>query len=322
MSDLRRRILVTGASSGLGRVVALRLAARGDDVTCFQRSASRTGLGEVLGDVRDRAALARASQGHDALIHCAALVAPRSAWSEAYAVNVTGTDNAQRAASSCGRFVHVSTPSVAFDERPAVGLTALEARYHGRDAYAHSKAVAERLVLTRRDVPTVVVRPHLVWGPGDTQLVGRIVSRARAGRLVLPDHGRALIDSTYVDDAAAAVVAALDSAHEGSAACGRAWVVTGNDPRPVGELVHGILRAAGLDGALRSVPAPVAALVGALSDRFWRGPEPPITHFAARQLSLAHWFDQRDVHRVLHWTPRVSVDEGLARLTQWFAAPS
>jgi len=311
---------VTGASSLLGRHVAIALADRGDEVTCFQRSASSSGLRDVRGDVRDGGALSSAAKGHDAVVHLAALVAPHSPWAEAFSINVTGTANARDAARQCGRFVHVSTPSVAFHDVPAVGVAALPATYTGENAYARSKALAEHVVLDGPEVPTVVVRPHLVWGPGDTQLVGRIVARARSGRLVVPDHGRALIDTTYVDDAARAIVAAMDHARPGDEATGRAWVVTGADPRPVGEMLRGILAAAGVTATPRSMPAPIAAALGRTADALWRGSEPPVTRFAARQLSVAHWFDQRDVQRVLEWRPATTVDEGLARLARWFHA--
>ena len=314
------KVLVTGGSSLLGGAVARRLLARGDDVTCFQRHPSGSGATDVLGDVRDGSAVLAAADGNDAVVHLAALVAPRPAWDEAYTVNVVGTGHVVDAAASCGRLVHVSSPSVAFDDRPAVGAGAGDAHYAGTDAYTHTKALAERLVLRQSSVPTVILRPHLVWGPGDTQLIGRIVDRARRGRLALPDHGRALVDTTYVDDAAAAVVAGLDRTADAEEACGRPWVVTGDDPRPLVELVEGILRAAGIDPAVRSVPAPVASVVGRVLGRVWRGDEPPLTHFAARQLSVAHWFDQRSTQRVLRWRPEVDVDEGLRRLAQSYAS--
>jgi nucleoside-diphosphate-sugar epimerase len=314
------RVLVTGASSLLGRTVALQLASRGDAVSCFQRSSSGTGLLDRPGDIRDRSALLSAAEGHDAVVHLAALVAPRAPWSLAYDVNVNGTAHAVDAGAACGRLVHISTPSVAFAGSAAMGVGSEPASYRGRDSYARSKALAELLVLERSTAPTVIIRPHLVWGPGDTQLVGRIVSRARQGRLLLPDHGRALIDTTYLDDAASGIVAALDRATPGSAACGRAWVVTGADPRPVAELVGGILRAAGVSVEPRSVPAPLASFAGGLLERLWPGSEPPLTHFAARQLSVAHWFDQREVQAVLGWKPQVSVQEGMSRLAAWFRA--
>lgn len=314
------RVLVTGGSSLLGRAVADRLVARGDRVTCFQRSASGSTAEDVLGDIRDGDAVQAAAGGNDAIVHLAALVAPRPPWADAFAVNVTGTEHVLEAAARCGRLLHVSSPSVAFDGTPAVGAGAEPARYVGPDAYTRSKAMAERLVLGRAAVPTVVVRPHLVWGPGDTQLIGRIVERARQGRLALPDHGHALVDTTYVDDAAAAIVAGLDRTADSHEAIGRAWVVTGGDPRPLVELVEGILAAAGLAGPVRSVPAPLAALAGRVLGRLWPGDEPPLTHFVARQLSVAHWFDQSETRRVLQWTPEVGVDEGLALLAASYAA--
>jgi len=313
------RVLVTGGSSLLGRAVAGQLLARGDAVTCFQRSASGTGAVDVRGDVRDAVAVRGAASGHDAVVHLAALVAPRPRLADARAVNVLGTQHVVSAAARCGRLVHVSSPSVAFDGGPTVGAGAEPATYRGHDAYTRTKAEAERYVLAHSTVPTVVIRPHLVWGPGDTQLIGRIVDRARQGRLALPDHGRALVDTTFVDDAAAALVAAVDRAEPREEAVGRAWVVTGGDPRPLAELVEGILRAAGLGSTVRSVPAPVASLVGRVVGRLWPGDEPPITHFAARQLSVAHWFDQTDTQRVLRWTPEIGVDRGLDALAGWFA---
>ena len=308
------RVLVTGATSLLGARVAAMLAARGDEVTCLQRRPSGLGLSEVLADVRDRPAVLAAAEGHEAIVHLAALVAPRPRWEDAVAVNVDGTRHVLEAASSCGRLLHVSSPSVAFHDAASIGAAAEAPTYAGSDAYAATKALAEQLVLSSADAQAVIVRPHLVWGPGDTQLVGRIVDRARQGRLVLPDHGRALVATTYLDDAARAIVAGLDRTADTPEAWGRPLVVTGDDPRPLAELVSGILAAAGIEARPRSVPAPAAGFAGRILDRLWRGDEPPLTHFAARQLSVAHWFDLAETRRLLGWSPQVSVDEGLELL--------
>jgi nucleoside-diphosphate-sugar epimerase len=312
------RVLVTGATSLLGGSVAVRLAERGDDVTCFQRHRSELGLTEVLGDVRDRGAVLAAAEHHDAIVHLAALVAPRPRWEDAVAVNVDGTRHVLEAAEGCGRLVHVSSPSVAFHDTASVGVGAEAPSYDGTDPYAATKALAEQLVLGHGAPGTVVLRPHLVWGPGDTQLVGRIVERARQGRLALPDHGRALVATTYLDDASRAIVAGLDRTADAPEAWGRPLVVTGDDPRPLAELVADILDAAGVQRAVRSIPAPLAGLAGRVIDRLWRGEEPPLTHFAARQLSVAHWFDLAETKRLLRWSPEVSVDEGLERLAEWY----
>jgi nucleoside-diphosphate-sugar epimerase len=312
------RILVTGGSSLLGRTVANLLVERGDHAIVFQRHASNSRAVDFLGDIRDRDALMTASEQCDAVIHLAALVAPKARWADMESVNVDGTRNALMAAARCGRFIHISSPSVAFHDEPSIGVGTLAAQYSGHDGYTRSKALGERLVLAESPVPTVVLRPHLVWGPGDTQLIGRIVDRARAGRLALPDGGRALVDTTYVDDAADAIVAALDHCQEGDAATERPLVVTGGEPRPLRDLVSSILEAAGVGRVPRSIPAPVASRLGTIIERIWPGAEPPLTHFAARQLSVAHWFDQRETRRVLGWTPAVGLDEGFERLRAHF----
>src|SRR6185312_1407441 len=130
------------------------------------------------------------------------------------------------------------------------------------------------------------IRPHVVWGPGDTQLVERVVARAKAGRLPLLDNGAALIDTTYIDNAAAAIVRALDRMEQ---AHGQALVVTNGQPRPVGELIAGICAAAGVKAPAWSVPGWLARGAGSVIERAWmaagkRGlvkDEPPMTRFLA-----------------------------------------
>ena len=79
----------------------------------------------------------------------------------------------------------------------------------------------------------VAVRPHLVWGPGDTQLIGRIIDRARAGRLAIVGPGAALIDTTYIDNAVDALVMAVDRVAPKARCSGRAYVISNFEPRPV-----------------------------------------------------------------------------------------
>lgn len=329
-------VLVTGASGFLGRAVVRELLAGGYAVRTLQRTPSRTpGADDVLGSVTDPEVVARAVAGVDAVVHLAAKVSLAGDPADFERVNVGGTRTLLDAAQAAGvpRVVHVSSPSVAHHGDSIVGDDAGPADPAlARGDYARTKAAAELLALARDgaalgDASTpesvragsvmrvVAVRPHLVWGPGDTQLVARVVERARAGRLPLLGHGAALIDSTYVDNAASAIVAALravDDVH------GQAYVITNGEPRPVAELLAGICRAAGVEPPRWSVPASVARAAGSAVEAGWKirpgADEPPMTRFLAEQLSTAHWFDQRRTRRDLRWEPAVSVDEGLRRL--------
>jgi len=320
------RVLVTGATSLLGRAVAQRLQARGDDVTVLQRRPSGLGSNEVLGDVADQRAVATAVADVDIVIHAAAKVTVVGPWPEFAATNIAGTANVLDAARTAGvtRFVYVSSPSVAHSGTSLVGAPAGPADPdRARDSYSRSKASGELLALAAAadDFSVVAVRPHLVWGPGDEQLIGRIVARARQGRLAVIGSGAALVDTTYVDNAADAIVAAGDRARE---LRGRAFVVSNGQPRPVRELLSRIAVAAGLEPPRVRVPVAVARTAGSVLERVWertqRADDPPITRFLAEQLSTAHWFDQRETRTALDWQPTVSLDEGFARVAAWFGA--
>jgi nucleoside-diphosphate-sugar epimerase len=316
------KVLATGASGFLGRAVVRALQQNGHDVRTLQRRPSGVpGADDHRGSVTDPDATSAAVAGVDAVVHLAAKVSLAGDPAEFHAVNVEGTRTLLDAAAAAGvsRVVHVSSPSVAHAGHALAGVGAEPADPSAaRGEYARTKAEAELLALSRSGDATslVAIRPHLVWGPGDTQLIARVVDRARRGRLPLLNGGTALIDSTYVDNAASGIVAALHRVDEVS---GRVYVLTNGEPRPVGDLLAGICRASGVRPPRFSVPAGLARTAGGLVERVWAvrpgSDEPPMTRFLAEQLSTAHWFDQTDIRRDLRWTPAVSIDEGLRRLS-------
>ena len=222
--------------------------------------------------------------------------------------------------------MYVSTPSVAHVGQAIEGDVATPATTGRKHAhYAESKAQAEILALLANsaELGVVALRPHLVWGPGDTQLVGRIVERSRQGRLVMVGTGHALVDSTYIDNAISAHIAALDAVAPGSPCAGKAYVISNGEPRTVNELMSRICLAAAVEFSPKHIPAVIARNIGSVMERVWpliRKDEPPITRFVAEQLGTAHWFDQRPAQEDLNWKPEVSLDEGFARLTIWFKA--
>ena len=326
------KVLVTGGSSLIGAGVAAALLARGDEVVVQQRSRSETlgrlGIRQELGDVRDLEVVLAAAAGCDAIVHLAAKVGVVGDWEDYRSINVDGTRNVLHAAKrgGVGRVVHVSSPSVAHGGEPIVGGGADEPVLGRRRAwYPESKAMAEidALAAAGDDLGVVAIRPHLVWGPGDTQLVGRIVERAATGRLALVGGGRALVDTTYVNNAVDALLAALDAVEPGARCSGRAYVVSNGEPRMIRELVEGICHAAGVPFEPRAVSLRVGRSLGAIVERAWpflrRDDEPPLTQFLAEQLGTAHWFDPRPARDDLGWTPVVSIDEGLSRVADWYA---
>jgi 2-alkyl-3-oxoalkanoate reductase len=329
-------LLVTGGGGFLGQALCRGLVERGHEVASFNRGhypeLDALGVRQLRGDLADADAVLRACEGADAVLHNAARAGAWGAYDDYFRANVLGTRNVIAACRAQGidRLVYTSTPSVTHRAtRPVEGGTADTVPY-GEDLkapYAATKQIAEREVLAANDaaLATVALRPRLIWGPGDNQLLPRLVERARAGRLVLVGDGANLVDTTYIDNAAQAHFDALEHLHTGAACAGRAYFISNGEPRTMRGTVNALLAAAGVPPVTRSIPFAVAYAAGIACEGLWhalplRG-EPPMTRFLAEQLATAHWYDMAPARRDFGYAPRVSFDEGLCRLSRAWSSP-
>jgi 2-alkyl-3-oxoalkanoate reductase len=320
-------IVVTGGGGFLGGAVVRRLLARGEEVRSVQRSDApalrELGASVVRADLADRDAVVRAFEGCEAVVHIAAKAGAWGSYESFRLANVVGTENVLAACRAHGieRLVYTSTPSVVHSGGDVEGVDERAPYATHFDAhYPATKAAAERLVLEANGprLGTVALRPHLIWGPGDTQLTARVLARARAGKLRLVGGGEKAVDSVYIDNAALAHLLALDRVSPGAPCAGKAYFITQGEPMPQRELVNGILAAAGLPPCTRSISPRLAYVAGALMEAAWtvlrRDDEPLMTRFIASQLATAHWYDISAARRDLGYSPEVTVAEGLARL--------
>ncbi|WP_290888705.1 2-alkyl-3-oxoalkanoate reductase [Arenimonas sp.] len=329
------KVLVTGGAGFLGQALCKALQAEGHDVTSFQRSHSPAleamGVRQVRGDLADAAAVLAAFEGQDAIFHNAAKAGAWGSVESYFSANVTGTRNVLAAMRAHGiaRLVYTSTPSVTHSGRtPVEGGDEDGTPYgeHFQAPYPATKLIAEKEVLAANDatLATVALRPRLIWGPGDTQLLPRLVERANAGRLRFVGGGHNRMDTTYIDNAAQAHVDAFKALAPGAPCAGKAYFISNGEPRPVRQIVNDMLAAAGVPPVTGSVPYAVAYAAGAVLEAVWtllrlKG-EPPMTRFLAEQLSTPRWYDISAARRDFGYVPKVSTAEGLARLAAWWRA--
>lgn len=320
-------VLVTGGGGFLGSHIVRQLLRRDHHVRVLCRHhypiCDEPGVEWRAGDVACLSDVERAAAEQDAIIHTAAragIWGPRRIY---HRVNVLGTRHALAAAQRRGiPLVYTSSPSVVFDGRPhhhADESLPYPRRY--LCAYAATKAQAERAVLQaarEHTVRAVAIRPHLIWGPGDTQLAPRLIDRARAGRLVQVGDGTNQVSVTYVENAAHLHVLAVEKLAQDASCSGRAYFV--NDPQPVRlwDWVNTLLTMAGLPPVRRRISARAAYVLGHLCELAYRlsgrSSEPPMTRFLALQLSQTHTYSIERARRDFDYDPPVAVAEGLQRI--------
>ena len=324
-----RRALVTGGGGFLGGAIVRLLRARGETVLSFARGTypelTTAGVEEQRGDLADPGAVLAATEGCDIIYHVAARAGIWGRWSDFHRPNVIGTQNVLDACREHGirRLVYTSSPSVVFKGRDMEGVdesVAYSSHFHAH--YPHTKMMAERAILAANSgkLATVALRPHLIWGPGDRHLVPRILERGRAGQLRRLGREEKLVDSVFIDDAAAAHLAAGDRLEPGSTISGKAYFISQGEPKPLWDLINGILAAGGVPPVERSISPRVAYAAGCILEAAYkllrRPDEPRMTRFLARELSTAHWFDISAARRDLGYEPRHTIAEGLQKLAE------
>jgi len=324
------KYLVTGGNGFLGGALVRKLAENGAAVRSFSRrknpELASLGVEVICGDLADLEAVGKAVNGCDLVYHVAAKTDMWTDYESIYRTNVIGTENVIEACRTHGvkYLIYTSSPSVTFagDDQNGVDETIpYPDRYLAY--YPQTKAIAEQTILTANseDLLTVSLRPHLIWGPGDTHIIPQLVDRAKRGKLQLINGGKGLVDSVFIDNAVDAHILAASAflKNEGAAACaGNAYFISNGEPIPIGELINRILAVNDIPPVTKTISTQSAYIVALLLETVYRilslKQEPLLTRFIVKQLATSHWFDISAAERDLGYKPKVTIEEGLKKL--------
>lgn len=322
-------VVVTGSSGFVGKHIVRALAERGDDVVALDVSpfdfASKNVQNKTV-DLRDRAAVKSALDGATTVFHAASRVQTRKTGAdEVFDVNVGGTQNLLDACSdlSIAKFVYVSSASVVYggaDIERGDETLAYPTSFHA--PYAESKAKAEDVVLKesgKRGVYTCAIRPHIVFGEGDTRFFPAVLSRAKAGRLkaYVGDPNK-LSDFTYIDNLVDGLLLASAALGPEGKASGNAYFVTNGEPTPFWEFVGRLLDGLSYARPKFRVPFPIAFTAAAIREAVdaARGiptAEENLTRFTIRYLTTHHYFTHAKATRDFGYVPKVTIADGVAK---------
>ncbi len=315
------RILVTGGAGFLGINLVRYLLGRGVevaslDLAAFDYADCRDRIEEHRGDIRDRAAVARAMAGVDVVVHAAAalpLYAPRDIWT----TDVEGTRTVLAAAQELAvdRVVHISSTAVygVPDHHPLLE----DDRLVGVGPYGEAKVAAEAVCREARGrglcVP--ILRPKTFIGPERLGVFALLYEWAVEGRS-FPVLGRG--DNPYqfldVDDLCQAIWLCVTLPRE---------VV--NDTFNVGARVYGspksdfqvVLDAAGHGKRVISLPARPAVLALRALEKLGLS---PLYQWIYQTVDKESFVSIEKAERVLGYAPRYSNADALLRNFAWYRA--
>lgn len=318
-----RRVFVTGGSGFVGRALLEELRGRGIAAVALARSdaaaasCAKLGAEVVRGDLDDAAALAAGIRGCDVVVHAAAHVQEWGPLVDFQRINVGGTERVLAAAEAAGasRLVHVSTEAVLCGGQP-VKMVDETCPYALRplSMYAETKAEAERRVIGHRGkLHTVVIRPRLIWGRGDTSLLPQIAAAVRAGRFRWIGDGKQLTSTCHVRNV---VEGALLAAERGGRR--EIYFLTDGPPVELRWIIGELLATQGLDPGDRRVPLPAARAAAAVCEALWRAlgrtDPPPVSRGAIAAFGTEVTVDDRKARRELGYVGTVTIAAGLAEM--------
>jgi nucleoside-diphosphate-sugar epimerase len=310
------RIVVTGATGGIGRTLVPLLASQGLEVMASGRNGEtgRTLAGPnvrfeplelVGGDIAPLVAGARI------VVHLAARSSPWGPKASFHADNVVATARLVEAAAQAGvaRFVHASTPAIFSERRHRLDLrSGAGPAARPANSYALTKLEAERIVMSERRMATVVLRPSAVLGPDDRAILPRLMRVLSRGVLPVGNGGEALFHPTDVRDCAQAFAAAALGSFSGAAN------VAGREPIEIVEMARALAERLGTSLRILRVPEPALHSLAAAAELAGKatGREPPLTRYSVASLSWSRSFDLRETEASLGWRPAFGPMDALA----------
>jgi nucleoside-diphosphate-sugar epimerase len=322
------RVLVTGGTGFTGKALVRRLLDAGHEVVALDyKEGVKTqelrdwGAEVVIGSVTDAEVVEQCMAGVDVVHHLAAAFRELDVPSTYYDdVNVGGTEIALEEAKRHGvkKFIYCSTCGVHGNVDNPPGNES--APINAADYYQQTKYNAEPIVLRyhAEGLPSVILRPAAIYGPGDPERFHMIFKRVAGGSFPMFGGGQTFYHPLYVDS----LVDAFMSAQEPGRGDGKAYLIADADYVTIEDLVRGVGRALGVDVKIRHLPLLPLIIAGHVCEKVCKPLRitPPIFPRRVDWFRQNRAFDISAARRDLGYDPKIDLDEGLRRTAEWYKA--
>lgn len=292
-------IAVTGATGFVGGFVSNYLENKGFKVFRFGR---KNQPGILSWDIIE--GLCSYSLKVDVVVHCAASVDDWAAYEESFSVNVLGTENVLKSFPNASQFIYISSASVydAFSEKVVIRE---DECLGGKllNSYSKTKLLGESVVEKYQIPSRVILRPHIIYGLGDTTIAPRIRNAIKLGYLPVPGDGQNNISFTNVENLAQAIWKVILLQKSGL----EVYNITDLETKTLVESLRDIRALNNLKFKPLFIPKKLALLLGSILEFFYTilsvKKSPLLTRYIVDQMSSNHIFDITKAKSELGYTP-------------------
>jgi nucleoside-diphosphate-sugar epimerase len=264
-------------------------------------------------------------EGFAAVVNCAGSVSEWGSYKDMYRANVLGTQNVLKAFEGAGLFVQISSGSV-YGSKGSKSKRCEDAPYPASymNHYSTTKMLGEMAVKASKHPNRVILRPHIVYGPGDTTLLPRMMRARRAGRFLVLGDGRNVLSLTHVGNIALAVE--LLVRREGFRSESGLEIFNVCDSRTVtlNQIAATLEETMGWGEKVVHVNRTVAWGVGWVLEKMYEGlrikRSPILIPYVVEQMSHDFTMDITKAHRMFGYTPQHEYPDGFREVRDWLAS--
>lgn len=293
------KVAITGATGFVGGFVANYLESKGYKIYRFGRKDIK---GVLHWDISQ--SIYADLTTIDYVVHCAACVDDWTSYEESFATNVLGTQNVLKSFKNASQFIYISSASVydAFcdqviiSENECLGGNLL-------NEYSKTKLLGEKEVQKSSIRSRIILRPHIIYGIGDTTIAPRIKKAIRFGYFPVPGDGNNRISFTHVENLAQAILKCIELQKPGLSA----YNITDAETLTLSQALKEFKSLNRLNFKEVFISRKLCLLIGNVLEFFYKlfgiKTSPPLTRYIVDQMSSDHIFDISKAKEELGYIP-------------------
>lgn len=320
------RVLITGATGFLGKYIIDEFAKHNCEIIAFGRNSE---VGKTLsnctfvqGDFTDYEQISKATKGADVVIHAGALCTVWGRWDDFYNTNFLGTKNVLDACleHNVSKFVFVSSSSVYSSPHDRLSIKEDEVdEANDLNYYIKTKIMGEKLIreyTEKHELSTSIVRPHGIFGIGDTSIVPRLLKVNKKIGIPLFNKGNNLIDIVCAENIAYSLWLCANSKLNGT------YHITNGEITTYKELVSNVLGKMGIKAKHFNMNFKLAWNIAGVIEKIYKAlkiyKEPIITRYTLTTVGISETFDLSKAQKELGYKPQKTLQEGIEAYAKWW----